>query len=636
MKLSTLTKANIFITCILLLGFCLLSFIYYSSFYKNSMDNLKHSASDSISTIYSELSNFFIQPISISRTMAKNDFLITFLSNDESYKRDNFAQIITNYLNIYNKSHSFDGIFLSSIKNKSVYTQDGLIAHIEDQKEAHAWHENSLSHTRPYDLNIDFDKTPSANNNPSLFINYKIFDKNNNLLGITGICVHLESIMEFLLNFERQTRKNVYIIDDKGTIQISSSQTGLSDINLFEFSGNTTIKSLIDTLKNGWKRSKISSITDINPESQNYISIKYLPNLSWYLVIESYMGDFYQQLKDDIIKSGIIILSIMISIIIFISRVIYSFERQIKKITEDRLKYFYDATRYIYSSIYEIDITNDRFTPESRLRQFKLSNTKEELPYSQSLSMLSDNAIHPSFKKKFLETFSRENLLKNFSAGCDHISLDCQVFLDGKYQWLRYDVHMFNVDIDKSIHMYLYAKNINDQIEKENKARTDDLTQCLTRGFLEQSITQTLTEKPNGRFAFLILDIDYFKQANDTYGHAFGDLCLRSFAETIRHSFNKNDIIGRLGGDEFIAFVPYADEAWVRQKAEELVKKLAYTCVDGACSMEISGSLGIALYPADGESFDKLYRHADAALYVAKSSGRKTFHFYKDINAVSH
>ena len=184
--------------------------------------------------------------------------------------------------------------------------------------------------------------------------------------------------------------------------------------------------------------------------------------------------------------------------------------------------------------------------------------------------------------------------------------------------------------------MYLYAKNINDQIEKENKARTDDLTQCLTRGFLEQSITQTLTEKPNGRFAFLILDIDHFKQANDTYGHAFGDLCLRSFAETIRHSFNRNDIIGRLGGDEFIAFVPYADEAWVRQKAEELVKKLAYTCVDGDCSMEISGSLGIALYPADGDSFDRLYRHADAALYVAKSSGRKTFHFYKDINAVNH
>ncbi|MBO4336325.1 MAG: GGDEF domain-containing protein [Desulfovibrio sp.] len=629
MKLSTLTKTTIFITCILTLGFSLLSFIYYRSFYQTAISNYEHSANESIATLYAELSHFFIQPISISRTMAKDDFLISYLSDAASYQKKNFTETITNYLSGYNKIYNFDGAFLSTIKNHSLYTQDGFITTLQDQKLTHSWYEKSTSHAHEYDLNIDFDKTPSAKHDVSLFINHKILDKNNQLLGITGICVHLHTVMQYLLNFERETHKNVYIINDHGIIQISSAETALSDCNILEMSGNAQIKAALEQLHNTWQQAKNNTINFINQETQSYISIKYLPDLSWYLVIENYMGDFYHKLQYDIIKSGIIIFSILVVLILFISRVISTFEKKIKKIIGERLNYFHDATRCMFSSIYEIDITGNRFTPESRLHQFKLSSAKDERPYSESLELLAHTAIHQSFQKTFLATFSRENLLKNFAAGCDHLSLDCQVFIEDSYQWLRYDVQMFAVDSEKSIHMFLYAKNINEQMEKENKAHRDDLTGCLTRGHTEISITRLITEEPNASYAFMIIDIDNFKNINDTFGHAFGDQCIRTFAETIRSVVSKNDIIGRLGGDEFVVFLAYTDMAWLRCKAEELVALLAKTCVDDIYSMDISGSIGIALYPSDGESFDKLYRHADTALYKAKTAGKKTFRFFQ-------
>ncbi|MCR5813087.1 MAG: sensor domain-containing diguanylate cyclase [Desulfovibrio sp.] len=628
MKLSTLTKTNIFIACILTLGFCLLSGIYYRSFYQSAIKNLEYSASESLAHLYSGLSHFFIQPISISRAMAKNDFLISYLSSETSYKQNNFSETITNYLRGYNKIYGFDGAFLSTIKNNALYTQDGFITYLTNQQLMHSWYEQSQAHNREYDINIDFDKTPSANNEISVFINHKITNTKKELLGITGLCVHLKSVMDFFLNFERETNKTVYIINEEGIVQVSSCDTALSNINIFDIFGNPPIKDLVQQVRSQWENDKIGYISYTNIATQNYITIKYIPDLSWYLVVENYMGDFYKQLRYDIIKSGILLFSIMMILMFFISRVISTFEKKIKNIIEDHLRYFHEATRYMYTGIYEIDITADRFAPESRLHQFRLSEINEELPYSESLKVLAQKAVLQPFQETFLKTFSRENLLKSFAEGCDHLSYDCRVLVDGEYQWLRYDVHIFAVESDKSIHMYLYAKNINDQIEKENKANRDDLTQCLTRGYTEQSITNKLLEHPGEPFAFLIIDIDNFKHANDTFGHAFGDQCIRTFAQTILSTFRKSDIIGRLGGDEFVIFIPYPDIVWLRKKAEELVQKLTRPCEDRNVCMMISGSIGIALSPADGEQFDTLYRHADAALYKAKAAGKKTFCFF--------
>ena len=87
MRFSTLAKTNVFVGLVLILGFSLLSGMYYLSFYRDSMTRLEHEASQHIAVIYSRLSSFFIQPVSISRTMAMDSFLISYLSRDRVHGR---------------------------------------------------------------------------------------------------------------------------------------------------------------------------------------------------------------------------------------------------------------------------------------------------------------------------------------------------------------------------------------------------------------------------------------------------------------------------------------------------------------------------------------------------------------------
>lgn len=628
MRFSILAKTNVFIGLVLILGFSLLSGMYYLSFYKDSMTRLEHEASQHIAVIYSRLSSFFIQPVSISRTMAMDSFLISYLSHDESYKNPDFSKVITNYLKGYNKIYDSDGSFLSLAKNNALYTQDGFIATVTDDNIRHSWYEKSLSNEIDYDINIDIDKTPSANNDISLFVNYKVRSLNNNLLGFIGICVHLDKIMEEILDFEKNTGVTVNIVDENGLIQLSSHATGLSEINWLDLSGNEKFGGMFRNLKKDVSVSNKDSFTYINNDTHNYVAVKYIPQLSWFLVVESYMGDFYTQLKSDIIKSSFIILFLMATIILFISNIISKFERKIKSILEDRLRYFHDATRYMYTSIYEIDISNDRFAPESRLHQFQFLKMEEEFPYSKSIHLLAERVIKKEFQKEFLNTFSRENILREYSKGNEHLTMDCHVLQDGKYQWMRYDVHIFSVDRDKSIHTYMYAKNINSQREKEEEARTDALTQCLTRGAAEQSIACCLATRQDRQHAFFIIDIDNFKRSNDTFGHAFGDHCIRQFARGIRNEFRNDDIIGRFGGDEFVVFLPCRDVDWMREKAAALVRSLDMDCEKGEACLHVSASIGIALSPAHGQDLATLYRNADAALYAVKKAGKNSFRLY--------
>ena len=130
--------------------------------------------------------------------------------------------------------------------------------------------------------------------------------------------------------------------------------------------------------------------------------------------------------------------------------------------------------------------------------------------------------------------------------------------------------------------------------------------------------------------AILYIDLDNFKQINDTRGHEVGDRVLAEAAKRMRTAVRSIDTVARLGGDEFAIILPFMDEP---QAAGGLAKRLIATLsepylVDDvpAC---IGASIGIALFPQDGEGADELVLHADRALYVAKHSGRNTFCFYQ-------
>lgn len=132
--------------------------------------------------------------------------------------------------------------------------------------------------------------------------------------------------------------------------------------------------------------------------------------------------------------------------------------------------------------------------------------------------------------------------------------------------------------------------------------------------------------RKGGAFALLYLDLDDFKPINDTYGHEAGDLALRTVAERLRGCVRESDTVARLGGDEFVLLVSDAfEEAAAVTVAEKVIAELTRPLPIEGCQHLLGCSIGIALYPRDGEDADGLMRHADAAMYGAKRLGKNRY-----------
>ncbi|GAA0778358.1 EAL domain-containing protein [Roseibium denhamense] len=130
--------------------------------------------------------------------------------------------------------------------------------------------------------------------------------------------------------------------------------------------------------------------------------------------------------------------------------------------------------------------------------------------------------------------------------------------------------------------------------------------------------------------AVLMLDIDGFKPINDVYGHAFGDVLLRGFADRLVETLGKDGIVARLGGDEFaIVSPPFTDKAEASGFARRLLTRINDRFEFDERQISIGTGIGIALYPHDGHAVSELLRRADIALYRAKSSGRSTYRFFE-------
>jgi diguanylate cyclase (GGDEF)-like protein/PAS domain S-box-containing protein len=160
-------------------------------------------------------------------------------------------------------------------------------------------------------------------------------------------------------------------------------------------------------------------------------------------------------------------------------------------------------------------------------------------------------------------------------------------------------------------------------------AQHDELTGLPNRALLGERLQQTIAAQPAGTtFAVLFADLDRFKTVNDTLGHGTGDALLTTVARRLQFSLRKGDTVARVGGDEFVVVLPNADASAAREAAERLLSLVAEPIAVDEMSLHITPSVGICMYPQDADSPDLLMRHADAAMYQAKSSGRNTFAFY--------
>jgi diguanylate cyclase (GGDEF)-like protein len=166
----------------------------------------------------------------------------------------------------------------------------------------------------------------------------------------------------------------------------------------------------------------------------------------------------------------------------------------------------------------------------------------------------------------------------------------------------------------------------------EDLSDFDQLTGLPNRGLLERRFAQALDEHAHDRHATALtvawLDLDNFKRINDSLGHAVGDALLREVANRLRAGLRDEDTLSRQSGDDFLILLPGVGKEQAVHVANELLTALQQPIPLPDNTLVVSGSIGLALYPADGEALDELLMNAESAMYRVKREGRNSFRFF--------
>ncbi|MCA9764836.1 MAG: diguanylate cyclase [Carnobacterium sp.] len=173
--------------------------------------------------------------------------------------------------------------------------------------------------------------------------------------------------------------------------------------------------------------------------------------------------------------------------------------------------------------------------------------------------------------------------------------------------------------------------------QHKNFAFTDPLTGLNNVRSFDRAFNQA-KKRQDDSVAIMILDIDRFKQVNDTYGHLEGDVVLRKLAAILKMSQGPEDIVSRNGGEEFSILIHNCTKSEAYEKAEsirKIVENSFFIINNGTKSLHITISVGMTIYSDTTKEIDHLYAHADQALYVAKKSGRNKVCFYSEDNPLS-
>ncbi|MCP5206747.1 MAG: diguanylate cyclase [Hahellaceae bacterium] len=161
----------------------------------------------------------------------------------------------------------------------------------------------------------------------------------------------------------------------------------------------------------------------------------------------------------------------------------------------------------------------------------------------------------------------------------------------------------------------------------------DPLTDLCNRQMVDRRLKQEINRcsHESAIFSLLFIDLDGFKQVNDQYGHDLGDQVLKNVAQLLTNTVRQSDVVGRLGGDEFLVICSHASAKGVEELASKLIERIcSLTTVDG-CEICLGASIGIATYPADGDTAQLLRKNADKAMYAAKSKGKGCYCLVADI-----
>lgn len=233
---------------------------------------------------------------------------------------------------------------------------------------------------------------------------------------------------------------------------------------------------------------------------------------------------------------------------------------------------------------------------------------------------------------ELLDIFRSNDIFKRIKSGKYVVEDDIRIKNKEKdYIWLRMVVVFIPNDrLDNIDSIFVMFRNIDNRKRLEldfiHKSQRDSLTHIYNREYSSSKIKEFLSEEREQNSVYGILDIDDFKNVNDTFGHMAGDEVLKRVANLLFENVDNDDIVGRLGGDEFVFLLKKCDDVEKTEKRiERILKRIRFEYTEGDETLSIQCSIGATIVDKDCKETEAFYKKADRNLYEAKNYGKNRF-----------
>lgn len=260
---------------------------------------------------------------------------------------------------------------------------------------------------------------------------------------------------------------------------------------------------------------------------------------------------------------------------------------------------------------------------------------KKPVTYRQYLKENIFSQMKENGRKNVIGQLSERNLLNVYHQGKESFNIQFKMLQQGKEIWVSCMIYLMRDDLEHHVQALIFINDIDEKKKKElelqERAEKDGLTGLYNAETVKIKVDTFLESlwPMEGKHIFALMDLDNFKEINDTFGHQCGDRVLKDVADTLRKKIRRDDIIGRLGGDEFVFMLLNVQEfSSVENIFKELGEELNKTYQKDGKAVTISASFGIAIAPEQGSIFQELYRKSDQVLYEVKRTRKNGYRLY--------
>ena len=241
------------------------------------------------------------------------------------------------------------------------------------------------------------------------------------------------------------------------------------------------------------------------------------------------------------------------------------------------------------------------------------------IPFEESLSM-----VHPMDRDEY------RRLMKEAASKVVTGMLESRINIalpgeKANFQWFRMYYRSIRNEDGKMVRVIGRSYNVDEDKLNREAARRDYLTNFFTKGEIIKAINHQIESNPEMPYVMMVIDIDNFKSINDTFGHTFGDSVISDNANTIRSVLPSNALLGRVGGDEFVALLLDCTIERAGARAQELCDAIAKDYTGAGVVRHISASIGLAEYGKHGDNYEEMFEMADGAMYRVKQKGKSNY-----------